>query len=536
MKHLILAATIFLSPFFNLHAAKLTASVDKRTLTRDDFLTLTLTLTNSDIRLRAEGIDPNIDLTRLAREFDVGQPESHFRYRTERTHGRTTSTLKVPLFPRTTGRLRIPGFHLEGLSTRPIDIHVLPVPANPTPELFVKTGISQDSIWIKQSVEIYLDFYYRKAIRSAKLGGDLDAEPLQLLIQRLPDSSRTELYHGMSYQVIRRAWSVTPTMKQSYTFFVPDLWVETEDGEKRRFPVETLTLSVKATKTSTLLPVITDMPVINVEAPDSFAPGTPLSWRYVITARTHPANLPEVLALPETLGGARLFFSPPVKKVEYVNGVPVTQATYEVSMLPQSESDIRLPAVKLPYIDAASGKQLEILAQERTVRVNVDSNRPLPQDPVATAEKSSKLPQPAHTGSDNAPAWKITSMVMAILWLLTVSAWIRWEKKRSQDIHKPDHPHQSSNPTLQKLLKMLNSRTVEEGLFMLQKQGPIDADIVKHARNIQRACYSNLSVSPHELEKALAAFQDLLRKQQRPSREESWQHHLMREYQKQKTR
>ncbi|HGX91877.1 MAG TPA: hypothetical protein ENK35_01020, partial [Candidatus Tenderia sp.] len=57
-----------------------TASVDRQQLSLHEKLTLTLSLNNSDVRLRAEGVNPTIDLSVLHGDFDVGVPQVSSRY------------------------------------------------------------------------------------------------------------------------------------------------------------------------------------------------------------------------------------------------------------------------------------------------------------------------------------------------------------------------------------------------------------------------------------------------------------------------
>ena len=64
----------------------------------DEYVLLTLSLVNSDTRLRAAGISPNIDLTLLTRDFELGVPREDHRFNILRDRGRSTSELKVELF------------------------------------------------------------------------------------------------------------------------------------------------------------------------------------------------------------------------------------------------------------------------------------------------------------------------------------------------------------------------------------------------------------------------------------------------------
>ena len=86
-----LIAALLLSLFSTtLFAATLEARVDKKELVSNEHLTLTLALINSDTRLRATGINPNIDLSILTDNFELGIPQSSNRYSPFRNRGRSS--------------------------------------------------------------------------------------------------------------------------------------------------------------------------------------------------------------------------------------------------------------------------------------------------------------------------------------------------------------------------------------------------------------------------------------------------------------
>ena len=108
------------------NAATFTAVIDRNELYQDEHLELTLRLENSDTRLRAEGISPNIDLTLLTNNFDLGPPRTSNRFNIERSYGRSTSELIVDLFPKRSGVLGIPPFEIDGIKSNALTVKVLP--------------------------------------------------------------------------------------------------------------------------------------------------------------------------------------------------------------------------------------------------------------------------------------------------------------------------------------------------------------------------------------------------------------------------
>jgi hypothetical protein len=156
--------------FASARAAELTAAVDRKEVMLDEHVVLSLSLINSDTRLRAEGISPNVDLSVLAKDFDIGTPHVENRYNIYRGRGRSTSELKVDLFPRRDGRLTIPAFSVDGLSTAPIVVAARKLPPGALPEIFSKAGVSAASVWQREQLVAWLDVYHRVPLKTASVG------------------------------------------------------------------------------------------------------------------------------------------------------------------------------------------------------------------------------------------------------------------------------------------------------------------------------------------------------------------------------
>ncbi|HEB63065.1 MAG TPA: hypothetical protein ENJ07_01140, partial [Gammaproteobacteria bacterium] len=70
---MVIRALTFLVLILSSHvtlSATFIAEVDRYQITTEEHLTLKLTLKNSDTRLRAQGVSPNIDLSLLTQLFD----------------------------------------------------------------------------------------------------------------------------------------------------------------------------------------------------------------------------------------------------------------------------------------------------------------------------------------------------------------------------------------------------------------------------------------------------------------------------------
>ncbi|MDR2877969.1 MAG: BatD family protein, partial [Chromatiales bacterium] len=222
------------------------AEVDRRELYVNEHVVLTLSLTGSDTRLRAEGVSPNIDLTVLAGAFELGTPKADFRFNIDNNRGRATSSITVELFPRTAGRLRIPAFTVDGLNTQAIELRVSPLTTDTSPEAFVRSGVASKHLFTGEQALVYLDLYHRVELASARMGGALDSKPRDIAVHTLPASERTERVDGIEYQVTRTAWAASMMQAGEMTLLLPDIWVETRQGRRWRLPFREERIEVRA--------------------------------------------------------------------------------------------------------------------------------------------------------------------------------------------------------------------------------------------------------------------------------------------------
>src|SRR3569623_828667 len=245
---LLLVPLLILSSAFA-HAAQLHASVDRSALALNEPVPLTLALTDSAPRLRAEGVSPNVDLSVLAKAFDVGTPTVSNRYNVYQGRGRAAAGRRVELFLRRAGTLTIPVFRLEGLATQALTLSVRALPADAVPEVFSRGGVSKGAVWQREQFIAWLDVYHRVKLKSASVGEYIDTEPLRIELmehRELPQSEREETVKGVRYQVTRIAWAIFPKESGALRIHLPDVWLVTADARKLRLPYQDARVLVRA--------------------------------------------------------------------------------------------------------------------------------------------------------------------------------------------------------------------------------------------------------------------------------------------------
>ena len=470
------------------HGAELIAVVDRTELLENEHVMLTLSLVNSDTRLRAEGLNPNIDLTVLNRDFEPGIPEADHRYTISRGAGRSSSNLRVVLFPRHTGTLTIPSFTVDNVSSRPISIIVHGAANSPTPEVFVRGGSDKTTLWNREQALVYLDFYRRIELKSAKLGSDLETEPLDVELTRLAESSRDETVNGIRYQVTRSSWLLAPqrTGKQQITF--PEVWIETADNRRLHLPLSSILLTVKPLPENIPPLILVGKPRVEQAIDKSgVAAGRIITWDITLSAPTRVSNLPGTLpdlAFPEHM---QVYRDPPVRSNADLDSGGLSSVRYRYFLAAGAAGQYRLPAVEIPYFDTGSG-QLSLLTLDGPV-LSVSAG-------TGSAQQQPDARPPAIVSRSPATTvWMIAAVVLAILWL--VSLFLLWRKRNpavkaklpGREV-KRHGVHRTTGDIKQQLLDAMACRTLEEGNHKWQHVIADDPLMQQTIRRLQQKYYA----------------------------------------------
>ncbi len=477
-------------------AAELTARVDRHQLNQEEHILLTLELINSDTRLRAEGVKPNIDLTLLSDNFTLSRPSASNHYNIYQGRGRSRSTLTVTLFPKAAGRFTLPPFEVDGLRTQPITVEVTAASSAAPPALFVRSGSNKNSLWVNEQLVVYLDLYHRVTINKASLGDNLETEPTQIELLpywKLEPSRRQEQFQGYTYDVERTAWAIFPQTSGRLTVQLPDVWVVSQQaGEtQQRLEHQRLNVEVKPLPADLPADIIIGKPTIEQTRLPQQNPQHQLThWTVTVTAPVAVTTLPERLptaALPE---GLRLYADTARRDTTLDSSGIIDRADYVLSIMPQQSGQFELPPLQIPYFDPILGQADYIELPGQTLNINP---APLP--------KSQNSPLPAITtptpqGGLNIKLgdwfWPTTSALFATLWLITLQRGRRQRPAPAtttpQETAAPA-PQTPRHPLQQQLLKALNSTTLEAGLTQWQKDHPDEQHVATAVRAVQRLCY-----------------------------------------------
>jgi len=489
----------------SVQAVTLSATLDKLTVAVGEDVTLTVTLVDGDERLRAEGINPNVDLAPLHKHFDFGSPQTEHRFRIERGRGRPVSTLTLKLFPRHAGDIKIPSFHIAGQSTRPMVLHVRQTEPGSAPPVFARTGINKPQAWVNEEVVAYLDLYYRTKLSSAKIGAQLASTPVAGEIHELAKTERQERAYGFNYNVLRTAWALFPTQSGALTVQFPDVWIVTEAGKRVHLPAEDRTVAVRLLPKDIPPRILVGQPTLLREAVSGQAHVNALStWRVIVKAPVSMTSLPDQLPLPDGKDRFRIFADHPKRRAEATSSSYVAIAEYTVSILPLTSGELVLPALRLPYFDPDSATVKTVSASAQTIPV---TGKLL----SANASRDVAAPASGNSGSNHSSSllpWMVAALAFAALWLATLAGvWAQSRRRRKRGNPNPS-PEQKplasissgQRPWLEKLRIVLGHPSLEIGLRTHEALYGMDDELRATIADVQNLCYSSDSVlTEHEV-------------------------------------
>ncbi len=483
-------ALIFLALTLSSHiafSATFSAEVDRYQITTEEHLSLKLTLTHSDTRLRAQGISPNIDLSLLTHSFDLGTPHAENHFNIYRNHGRSTSSISIDLFPKQAGTFTIPSFSVDDLKTDPIIINVIDTQST-VPEIFIESGLSHSSVWLNQQFIAYIDLYHRVELSEAKLGGKLDTEPLITDAIKLPQSERQENSKGFNFNVTRIAWAIYPPHSGKQTLYLPDLWVITKSGRKQRFPVQKKIIEVKPLPEAISKNLIVGPITLNqTELDNTPAVGQLSSWTVILNSTAKANTLPQTLKTLTSAPALKIYRDIPVTVANKTPEALDYTATYHFSLMPITAGTYTLPSMEIPFFNPEAGQIEKATLNSFTIQVPPS----LTQNPQAIT-----LPTEAHSPEslalpNSSLIWQWLTLIFALLCMIILILWQRErftyiKKVTTQSTHSKPAPSSSSKALL---LDAFNSQTLEQGLSQWEQYHAIDTEIRGIVSTVQKASY-----------------------------------------------
>lgn len=489
-KRLIAGLLISMLPWLaQAEVTSVTATIDKNPVMLDEAIVLTVVAEGDAER---DAFDSSV----LLGDFVVGRTSVGSQTSIVNFSTRQTTTWSTTLFPRSVGNFTIPAFTIEGKSSAPIKVKVIPVQQGgdaPAREYYVSTEVSQSDVYLQQQLRYTVKLYLASQIER----GSLQAPELEnAQIQQLgEDKQYTELVNGKRYQVIERNFAILPQQSGEFTIRGPVFSGEViAANTNQRFGF------FNRTKTINRVGPDVDISVKPIPAnidyhwlpsdfvqldenwqTDDFVVGEPVTRTLTLTAvGVVEEQLPEIEQIyPPAF---KLYPDQPGSATAERDNRLIVQRTESVALIPTQPGEFIIPEVKVPWFNTATGKTEYATLPTRTITVAPAANMGTaslgttpktqvtpPVSPQTAAEQNTPaLPdnQPtalnAQPSSIAEPGIDLWHWTLAGLWLLTAVGWFVYAQKKRTSDPQPSLQKSATNSDVKSLINTIEKGNVGE--------------------------------------------------------------------------
>ncbi|RCX07734.1 BatD family protein [Marinomonas foliarum] len=499
----LMTTLLFIILSSSLHAASVTASLNKNVSNENEVVQLTLRADFSDT-----GNGP--DLTPLERDFDILGKSQNSQFSFNLGTSTALNFWVVTLMPKSVGTVEIPPIKIGDLESQPIRLTVKSSPQlldnNGNPPVMIKTEVSEVEPYLQQEVILSVKLYTSVALQNANRS--VPSHP-DIVVERLIDDQMNyQTVNGTQYQVITREYLAFPQRSGLLTIPPQSIQAMINTSTGRRMikvqsePLNLQVIPIPASFTgdawlpSEKVTVSTSLEKTN----DAPRVGDTLIWTIDIKA---DGALPEQIPTLEfnSTRDYKLYPKPPqFNNQKNSTGVTGNQ-TIVVEVVPTEEGSLSLPDINITYWNtderaistaSASTDSIEIAPlpnstgqSDETAGNNPTISDPLPAQsrsiaPISLAKKAVK---PANTDnqievvpetsneSKSLRDYLISGLL--ILAVLMLGAWIASWLKRKKLKTNTD----SDVPTLQEFapLSTLSEQSAYKALIECCQQNNLQS-------------------------------------------------------------
>ncbi|MCY7295872.1 protein BatD [Alteromonas sp. a30] len=453
-----------------------TATVDKNPIMRDESFILEVTANDE---VAAGKFDPSP----LLKDFVVGRTSTSRQTQVINFDTTRTTRWQTVLIPREIGRFTIPSFNIEGVSTQPFTVEVLPVSQNKNAQgrdIFITTEISKDEVYLQQQVKYTAKLHVAVDLQRGSLTAPqiADAE----IEQVGQDKEYSEIVGGRRYRIIERTFSIIPQKSGTFNVQAPYFEGEMLDNSRRSFGFFNRTRTINRVGENRFLTVkpIPDnydhhwLPSEHVEIHDEWqgdinnlTVGDPITRTLTLTAiGVVEEQLPEIVSqYPDSV---KTYPDQADSTTVERNGTFVAQRKESIAIIPNTDGLVTLPEIKVPWFNTRTGKteyatipakQVNIKAAEGTQEtVSTPETNIQPQAPEFSPRSQATSPNsaiPTVLSNPPLPYWSLSSWVLLVLWLLTLLAWFISSRRKTlsvDTVKRHTATHQNEQEAWKKLV------------------------------------------------------------------------------------
>lgn len=426
-------------------ATDVTATVDKNPAMVDESIILEV-VAKGDVSQNAFNSSP------LLKDFVVGRTSVSSKTQIINSNMSKSTHWSTVLIPRQPGQYTIPAFNVDGITTTPIKLMVLPTSASKSAQgrdVFISTEVDVKQVYLQQQFRYTVKLHLAADLQRGTLSNPTltDADIRQVG----KDTEYSQIVEGKRYRIIERVFAVIPQKSGKFVIDGPLFEGEVVDKGRQSFGFFNRTKAISRLGPSlelTVLPVpanIKDhwLPSEFVQlhqewqpANGEFTVGEPITRTLTLTAvGLVEEQLPEINSqYPDQL---KIYPDQASTNTVEKDGTLIAQRIESLAMIPSGSGEITLPAVEIPWFNVITQQREVARLPARTITVNAGNGKSLaPALPLSSANQQQDPEQPQY--SVLAPAepstpqyWSLSSWILLVLWLLTLLAWFLKAKSKS---------------------------------------------------------------------------------------------------------
>ncbi|WP_350432908.1 BatD family protein [Shewanella sp. H8] len=445
---------IIAAPVFAL--SQVQATIDRNPVIAGEYFVLDIT---ADDDLSAGALDTSV----LLKNFIVGR--TSVGRSTKMVNFDTTKETRwqVLLSPKSLGDVTIPAFNINGVSSQPISVKVMPQGAKTSEaqNVFIKTNTNTSDAYVGQlityKVKLYLAVELQRGVISAPTVEGAQVKQIG------EDKDGSEIVDGRRFRVIERTYGIIADLPGELVIngasFSGDVLVEAprrggmfgfNESRPMQTEAERQVIQINSTPPSYQGKwLVSDIAVLKETWPDDiseFEVGSPITRTIsLIASNTDDTSLPDIdIPLVE---GLKAYPEKPLRQTFVRDNQVVSQYSLTTAIVPTKPGTYTLPEIRVPWWNPHLKKQQFATLPARTI--NVIGSTVTPTD-IPSADR--------FTVNSSAGYWPWISGVLALLWIITLVLWRKAVAANTRDNQvSPNHKKTPLKSTTSELKAIIHA-------------------------------------------------------------------------------
>lgn len=420
-------------------AVEVSATIDRNPIYLDESVNLVLSVEGEE----AMGISPDLDPVR--KDFEILRQSTQTNINIVNNKPHFVQSWQIEIQPKRLGLLEIPSLMIAGEQTQPIQIEVQEFKGNVATEgaeIFMEVEASSNNPYVQSQVNLTIRLFYSVRIVSGTLSEP--NVPFATIKGPAQDNRYNARRSGKDYGVVERRYALFP--EQSGALSIPpieftavverlDPVTNAVNHYRVRYSSESIPLNVRGIPRS--FSGTTWLPARDLKLQDSWkgrAPnlefGKPESRQITIDAvGLRDVQLPQVNF--EENDSVKVYIGQNSElKTSQIFEWNRSHRIDEFAIIPQSDSVVEIPKFELVWWDIDEDQEKVAVLPAISVQLGLLAAQPLsselgnaikPSDSVRSDENASVWSRDRQ--------WKLISLVLAVVWLMTLVLWYlsrRW--------------------------------------------------------------------------------------------------------------